>query len=259
MLPNSPLKRVLPKLQMVVRRRIQSQQPMQTIITTLPSATAVSTVSTATTATPIFSASKKVKHVRHTSSAAQQIRQNKLAAKAKYIVAFKKATTMYKNETEKPNDTIGKLSAEAVEKVVEKVVEKETKIRVPARSIQKAVKTGREGLSPLKQGCPGKIPETTFNHMANAFESYIKINQLNGTGGDISSSKLFHVLKQCTKDNSGCDCNALLKRLKNATATDINCGRSNNAEERRVRWTTYYFIKSWFDSWERDLLELEFA
>ncbi len=33
----------------------------------------------------------------------------------------------------------------------------------------------------------------------------------------------------------------------------------NNAEERRVRWTTYFNIKSWFDNRENDLVKLGFA
>jgi hypothetical protein len=51
----------------------------------------------------------------------------------------------------------------------------------------------------------------------------------------------------------------LLKRLLNATAADINRGRNNSAEERRVRWTTYYNLKRWYDNWERDLVNLGFA
>jgi hypothetical protein len=33
----------------------------------------------------------------------------------------------------------------------------------------------------------------------------------------------------------------------------------NNTEVRRVRWTTYFNIKSWFDNWEKDLVKLGFA
>ena len=41
--------------------------------------------------------------------------------------------------------------------------------------------------------------------------------------------------------------------------TELSCGKVNNAEERRVRWTTYFNIKSWFDNWESDLVKLGFA
>ena len=39
----------------------------------------------------------------------------------------------------------------------------------------------------------------------------------------------------------------------------MSCGKVNNAEERRVRWTTYFNIKSWFANWENDLVKLIFA
>ncbi len=43
------------------------------------------------------------------------------------------------------------------------------------------------------------------------------------------------------------------------TVTELSSGKVKNAEERRVRWTTYYNIKSWFDNWENDLVKLGFA
>ena len=39
----------------------------------------------------------------------------------------------------------------------------------------------------------------------------------------------------------------------------MSCVKVNNAEERRVRWTTYFNIKSLFDNWEKDLVKLGFS
>ena len=51
----------------------------------------------------------------------------------------------------------------------------------------------------------------------------------------------------------------MLNRLLKSTALELTSGRSNNVEELCICWTTYFNIKSWFDNWEQDLLELGFA
>jgi hypothetical protein len=43
------------------------------------------------------------------------------------------------------------------------------------------------------------------------------------------------------------------------TATELGCGKINNTEDRMVGWTTYFIIKSWFDNWKKDLVELGIA
>ena len=53
---------------------------------------------------------------------------------------------------------------------------------------------GRVGLPPLKRGMKGNFPALTFQHLANAFESFIKIKQLNGQGGDLSNNKPIQLL-----------------------------------------------------------------
>jgi hypothetical protein len=67
------------------------------------------------------------------------------------------------------------------------------------------------------------------------------------------------LLKQCTTTKIQCDCAWLLTRLLRDSGVDFSTGRGNNAEQRRIMWTTYYNLKSWFNNWERDLLELGFA
>lgn len=111
---------------------------------------------------------------------------------------------MYKNEKDKPSSD--KLSAAKVSALVEE----QTKIRVPPRSIQQAVKEDRAGLSPLKQGRPGNFPQVTFENSSNAFETYIKIKQINGQGGDVSSSRLTTLIQKCTIKAIQCDCTSLI-------------------------------------------------
>ena len=87
----------------------------------------------------------------------------------------------------------------------------------------------------------------------------MQIKQLNCQGGGTSQSKLTAVLRMCTKPAINCDCSLLLNGLLKCTAIELTCRKINNAEERRVRWTMYFNLKSWFDNWERDLVELCFA
>ena len=44
-----------------------------------------------------------------------------------------------------------------------------------------------------------------------------------------------------------------------STAKNLDASKMEYCEDRRIRWTTYGNISSWFDNWERDLTELGFA
>ena len=115
------------------------------------------------------------------------------------------------------------------------------------------------GVSPKRKGPEGIIPRLVYDNLCNAFESYIQIKQLNGLGTEITNNKLIELLKKCTRSVIILDCKNLLNHLLKSTALELTSGRSNNVEERHVHWTIYFNIKSWFDNWERDLLELGFA
>ena len=51
----------------------------------------------------------------------------------------------------------------------------------------------------------------------------------------------------------------LVTRLLNVNAIDLAAGRLSTAEQRRIMWTNYYNIKSWFENWEADIVKLGFA
>ena len=44
-----------------------------------------------------------------------------------------------------------------------------------------------------------------------------------------------------------------------STAKNLDASKLEYCEDRRIRWRTYGNISSWFDNWERDLVELGFA
>ena len=69
-----------------------------------------------------------------------------------------------------------KLSAQ---KVSEKVHE-EYGVSVHKWTIQCEVAAGGFGISPLQKGNEGNFTWLSFQHLVNAFESYVQIKQLNG-------------------------------------------------------------------------------
>ena len=110
---------------------------------------------------------------------AQQKRVNDVASKNIQSRAHKSATTLFTAEMKKLEDE-RKLSASKVSELVYR----EFGVHIHKRTIQCEVATGRVGLSPLKRGMTGNFPALTFQHLANAFLSSIKIKQLNGQGGE---------------------------------------------------------------------------
>ncbi len=214
-----------------------SQSPTQTSVSTLTSPSIVS--------------GQKTKKICMTSVAAGQKRVNDHAAMMVKKAAHKKATTMYNSELQKPEG----LSA----KQVSQLVLGEFGVEIKARTIQREICEGRVGVSPKKMGPQGYFPPKTFDNLVNAFESYIKIMQLNGHGGTLSNNKLKILLKKCTSPSISCDTTSLFCRLQKAAADSIVVGKGKNAEDRRVKWMTYYNLKTWFDSWQEELIELGFA
>jgi len=75
-------------------------------------------------------------------------------------------------------------------KKVSDVVFEDTGIHVSERSILRDVKDGRAGESPKNMGRTGSIEPILFANLAGAFESHIRINQLNGKSGENVRKKL---------------------------------------------------------------------
>ena len=51
----------------------------------------------------------------------------------------------------------------------------------------------------------------------------------------------------------------LLHRVFSEVAISLNASKTQSAEDQRIRWTTYKNLSTWFDNWERDLVDLGFA
>ena len=157
---------------------------------------------------------------------------------------------MYAEEKKKPT---GLSSPDVM-----KAVKNEYGVAPSDSTIRKYVREGRAGESPSKLGKKGSIEETTFKTLCTGFESYIRILQINGRGGDITRNKLAFKLNKLMNMESPKSF-MLLNRLLKETAVDLLAARLNSVEDRRILWTTHRNLRLWFDNWTRDLEELGFA
>ena len=255
----TPNEQKSPSKQMWIRRRIKKEKDVSVATTPTTSITVdhspgdsggISSVSMS----EIVSPPKMVKSTRWPAAATQARRTEAAEKKRKHSTAFKHATVIYAREKAK-----GKGGMSAAE--VAESVSKQYKVSLSRRSIQQKVKEGNVGTSPLRRGPKGNIPEQDFKNLCVAFESFVRINQLNGDMRVLGPKKvgpLVHkVIYGLNTDMKGKESsNVLLKRVLRATATDLSKSKSSSAEDRRVNWTNKQNLTMWLDNWERDIVEL---
>jgi hypothetical protein len=123
-------------------------------------------------------------------------------------------------------------------------------------TIRRYVSANLAGMSPLKIGVKGDVPACAFKSLCIAFESFIRIQQINSRQGEITYKKLAVRINALLGRNYKLK---MLQRILLATAKNLDSSTMNIAKDRRVHWTTFANISSWFDNWEFDLVELGFA
>jgi len=203
----------------------------------------------------IASPPTKVKRTQWPASAMQARYTEAIEKKTKHSTAFKHATIVYAREKTKGKDGMSTRSTA-------ELVSMQHKVSISARSILRKVKEGNIGTSPLRQGPKGNIPALHFNNLCIAFQSFIRINQLNGSMRVLGPKKvgpLVHKVIYGVDDDEkkGKESSkSLLNRVLDATATHLNKSKSSNAEDRRVKWTNKQNLMVWFNNWESDLVQL---
>ena len=132
-------------------------------------------------------------------------------------------------------------------------VNKEFNVNLSRRSVARFVQEGKIGHSPQKPGPKGDIPEHHFRNLCKAVESFVTIQNINGTNRETSYKKLGARLKntmfgdQELPHDTG---RTLLHRVFSEVAISLNASKTQSAEEQRIRWTTYKNMSMWFDNWE---------
>jgi len=125
----------------------------------------------------------------HATVTAAQLRQAEaVSKKEEHNAAFKRATIMHDCERKK----VDGLSARAVVELIRL----DTHVQLCARTIQKKVKEGEIGVSPLRRGPKGNIPDRHFTNLCMAVKSFVTINQLNGNVQVLSEKRLAPLVKK---------------------------------------------------------------
>jgi hypothetical protein len=188
------------------------------------------TLSSVTNSMSITSPPKKVKSIRKTASAAQTARAARIEKANQYKIAFKQATNVYAREKEKEK---GGMSAQSVVELIAK----EFKVNLSARTIQRKVKTGDIGTSPVQCGPKGSILELHYKNIVMAFESHVVINQINGVAHECRHKKLaerVHKLLHATTSTGSYSKREFLKRLLRDTAVNLYACKTKSAKDRRI-------------------------
>jgi hypothetical protein len=179
----------------------------------------------------------------------QKARVNKLEQSDFAKRALKRATKWYAREVKKP----GGLSSYEIAALVKKEYDG---VGPHAATIRRYLNNNLVGMSPVKPGVASDVPASSFKSLCVAFESYVRICQINSREGEITLKKLAARINEVLHHNYK---QKMLQRVLSATAKDLDASTMHIAEDRRVRWTTVKNISSWFDNWEWDLVELGFA
>jgi hypothetical protein len=126
--------------------------------------------------------------------------------------AFKRATSWYTRELKKPN---GKSSY----KIARLVQAKYDGVGPHAATIWRYVNANLVRMSPLKPGVKGDVPAWAFKSLCVAFESYIRICQINSKMGEISYKKLAMCINTVLKQDYR---QKMLQRVLSATANNLD-------------------------------------
>ena len=139
------------------------------------------------------------------------------------------------------------------------LVNNEYKTTVVAKTASMMVRQGRIGMSPMRRGPTKYVPSQIWSLLKGAFVSYIKLEQAHSSE-QASMKQLSLKTNKCL--NKGGYARADMyytKKLRSETADELEIGKKNMVEQRRVLWTTFSNLNLWFDTWEGALVDLGFG
>jgi hypothetical protein len=130
-----------------------------------------------------------------------------------------------------------------------------------AKTVARMTKEGRIGVSPLKErgGPMGIFSKKVLNAMKNAFVSYVTLELANSTKQSSlkdHSKRMNALVKKGGFAKSGYK---VVRKLKKETANELEVGKRNFMEQRRVKWTLYNNLKCFYDMWEETVVSLGFG
>jgi len=195
-----------------------------------------------------------MKAVGQTSHQAHAMAQNAFLLRKLRDSATKEATTAWV-EVSEPYKT----TKEIIEMINNKPQYKGF-VKVHERTIRRLVAEDVIGVTPPRRGHDGSIPPVAYRALKDALTSFISIHQASGKH-EHRMSDLSRIINNVINfnPNENRRSNKLMDRLRKDFGPEINLGKSETMEERRVRWTTYQNLKSWGDSAKEIIIELGFG
>jgi len=201
-----------------------------------------------------------MKIVRQTSHQVHAIAQNALLLKKLRDNAIKETTKAWVEASElekkgKPHQ----LKKEIIEMTNSKPQYRGI-VQVSERSIRRFVEQGIIGVTPPRRGNPGFIPLVAYKALKDALISFISIHQASGKC-EYKRSELSNLVNEVINANpeENRRKDHLMARLQKDFGPEINLGKSETMEERRIRWTTFQNLTSWGDHAKEIIIELGFG
>jgi hypothetical protein len=130
---------------------------------------------------------------------------------------------------------------------------------VNAKTAARMVRKGRIRVSPLKRGPVGNFPKHIWVALKTTFVSYVKL--------ELANSKIQSTMKDHSKrvnaivNKGGYNKTRydLVRKLKHDTANELEVGKKNAVEQRRVAWTSYNNLRTFYEMWEQTVISLGFG
>jgi hypothetical protein len=162
-----------------------------------------------------------MKEIRKNSTQIQQARINKKKTNDNAKAAHKEATTLLSLEKQKENG----MSA----RQVTETINQKYGTTLARRTVADYVNKGMIGMSPVKKGKSFCIPPDVFQMLLIAYESFIRINQLNSTTSKCNRSSLTKLVNVVT--NKMFSSHFLFNKLLSESTVDFQAAVISPVEE----------------------------
>jgi len=225
---------------------------MTTITTTTSTATTISTISSESLDLP-----SPLKKMRKTSHQHQIYHQNKRKAKEAYAQALTRATTLIATERGKEKENACPTQS-IITKVEGEFRARGFEVLLSKATVNRYVRNEMIGSAPLARGYEGIIPKAAFKLLVLAIEWYIQIKQLN-CEVIVWKQLLVVVNKMCGIASIDRIKENMLDRVMRLTPVSFDAIIALPVEERRLLWTTYDNLHTWFMSFKEFCFKFEFA
>ncbi len=201
-----------------------------------------------------------IKVVRQTSHQAHVMAQNAFVLNKLHNAAIKEATTAWAEASELKEKGEPYKTKKEILQMINNKPEYKGIVQVCERTIRRLVSEGIIGLSPTRRGNPGTIPQVAYRALLEAVTSFISIHQASGKQEHKMSeiSKIVNDVVNSNPDENRRG-NQLMERLRKDFGPEINLGKAEKVEERRIKWTTYSNLKTWGDAAKDIIVELGFG